>query len=71
MCYILNITETVPCTVTLCMYEVTDQTRICMNLPDRIKRAHKENLARIQIKICKYSGNLKKKIKKKVKVPTS
>ena len=70
MCYILNNTETVPCTVTLCMYEdVTDQTRICMNLPDRIKSTHEESLARIQIKVCEYSGNLTKM--KTYKLPTS
>ena len=43
MYYILNYTETGPGTVTLCMLEVTDQTRICLTLPDRIKRTHKES----------------------------
>ena len=54
---ILYKTETVHYTVTLNMYEVTDQTKICMHLPDWLKRTYNESLARIKIKVWKYSGN--------------
>ena len=48
---ILNKTETDHYTVTSNMYEVTDQTRICIHLPDWMKRTYNESLERIKIKV--------------------
>ena len=54
---ILYKTKTDHYIVTLNMYKVTDQTKICMHFPDWMKRTYNESLARIKIKVWKYSGH--------------